>query len=176
MSWFKRAWRGEAKLWQVFWFPWALGLFLWLLSYLFPFVAEFLWRVASGNAGLVPFVLNMFFSLCVEIWAIVAIWRCAFNVRQQFWGYLARIWVVVAFWMQFTSIAMTYWYAQPSTLSPFLNRAQATVVQGVTAACLAQMTDYANQHQIEPKVYIDKNQTYLQKCIQFRSTNPPSAQ
>lgn len=34
-------------------------------------------------------------SLAVLIWGMVSVWRCAFNVKNHYWGYIARVMVVV---------------------------------------------------------------------------------
>ena len=30
-----------------------------------------------------------------EIWVLVSLWTCAFNVKAKFWGYCARVYVVL---------------------------------------------------------------------------------
>ena len=78
MSIINKAWRGEEKLWKIFW----LGL-------LFLAFISALGKVLVQN--LPPFALFYgLFRLAYIIWWLVSLWRCAFNVSARFWGYLAR--------------------------------------------------------------------------------------
>ena len=95
-------WKGEGKLWKVFW--------IW--NILIPFIASFIeqaviiihvyfmtdiqlnnplmYRVLIRSAVI---VLSLF-SFAYFIWSLVSLWRSAFNCSNRFFGYLARVWVV----------------------------------------------------------------------------------
>lgn len=75
----KAAWKGEERLWKVFW------------------IYNFLFGIALGIAmDHVPrfgLIIEAIVYTVVLIWAIrvfVALWRCAFNARWKGWGYVVR--------------------------------------------------------------------------------------
>ena len=86
MNWVKKAWRGEEKLWKVFWIYDILGGFLLVV------INKILGKIlgASLILGISDFVIWIVFC----IWITVSLWRCAFNLDWKFWGYIARIWAV----------------------------------------------------------------------------------
>lgn len=84
MSFIKRAWRGEEKLWKVFWLYNVLGGLL---------LNVFVYVIASVAFGLL--IVGVIFWLAYLVWVLVSIWRCAFNVNAKFWGYLARIYIIM---------------------------------------------------------------------------------
>ncbi len=76
-------WRGERRLWVVFW---VYGV---LLSTIVTGV--FLAQLATENPipGLKQFLIVAFIPYTV--WVPVSIWRCAFNVENELYGHMARI-------------------------------------------------------------------------------------
>ena len=89
MNWVKKAWRGEEKLWKVFWIygyvlPILIGLALW-------FVIK---NVLSADIvqkiiGIYSKIIDFYYVL----WSICA-WRCATNVKEKSWILAVRICVV----------------------------------------------------------------------------------
>jgi hypothetical protein len=93
----KLAWRGDLKLWQVFW----IGKLL---------ISSALYFLVSGLALL--FQSNwpvMIYSLLFPFYIIfifTAIWRCAPNCDNKIWMYLARAQIVFMILAVIFSIAM----------------------------------------------------------------------
>jgi|GEM_PF-5168210 len=85
MGFIKRAWRGEAKLWVVFW--------LW--GFLFPLLASLLLTFVIAAVPALTIPIGVLWLVYV-VWWIVAVWKCSFNVGARFWGYLARIYMCAA--------------------------------------------------------------------------------
>ena len=86
MGWIKRAWRGEERLWKVFW---IYGV---LMGIVFGLVGPIA-RSAFGNIG---FIVALVIQVIYWIWLLVAQWRCAFNAEWQIWSYVVRIFVVIS--------------------------------------------------------------------------------
>ena len=74
------AWKGNEKLWKVFWiYQWLFGITLssaWVVSEDFSVLAE----------GVVLVVLAVWF-----VWVAVAQWRCSWNASWRGWGYVVRV-------------------------------------------------------------------------------------
>ena len=87
----KDCWRGEEKLWKVFW------LYGVLLSIVVKISVGTLAAINPSIAGIILLSL-MILNLPYLIWWLVSIWRCAFNVDVNFWGYLARIFALPGIW------------------------------------------------------------------------------
>jgi hypothetical protein len=75
-----RAWRGQERLWKVFWLYGVATSSVLIAVYVFAFVVE---RVALRQTLVICFAPY-------TAWTLVSVWRCANNVREQFWGVLAR--------------------------------------------------------------------------------------
>ena len=75
-------WRGNGPLWKVFWLWGVLGS--WILAAVFGLLA----------AGLgISWPLYLVFGAVMvvyTIWILVAVWRCADNVRAEHWAPIAR--------------------------------------------------------------------------------------
>lgn len=85
---------GKTRLWRVFWLGFIpLVFLLTAISYAVVFFAI---GMPPWKFGLVMSVLGVF-SLLLLFVAWTAIWRCAWNARFRFWGYVARLFVVVYF-------------------------------------------------------------------------------
>lgn len=91
MGFFKRAWRGEEKLWKVFWLYGVLLYTVLSLVFLVLLVPVVLASLMIPAFGLVPFIIMLPYT----VWVWVAVWRCAWNAKWRLWGYVARILVVV---------------------------------------------------------------------------------
>lgn len=74
-----RFWRGDERLWRAFWLFWFAGG--WAVSVVVSLLVQ-----SVGLPPLAAIALLMLYT----VWAGVAVWRCAFNVKTRFWGYLAR--------------------------------------------------------------------------------------
>jgi len=88
MKWIVHSWQGSEELWRVIWIYGAFFIFL-------ARVAGVAIRLATGidMDNLAPADENQVTRLQViyGVWLLVALWRCAFNVRRRIWGYLTRI-------------------------------------------------------------------------------------
>ena len=93
VTWFK----GEERLWKPYWLGGVVGGICWqILSYLADFAGMFV--------SIFVLVLTVFY----QCWLLPAIWRCAFNVNSNVWGYLARVSVVFAVlgWIAIVALAI----------------------------------------------------------------------
>ena len=88
ISFFKNAWKGEAKLWKVFW---LMGLLLAAISIVFFLLLTPLMFI-SPYAYMGIFVAWIF---VVNGFQLTANWRCAFNCGWKGWGYIVRTFVVL---------------------------------------------------------------------------------
>ena len=97
-----KAWHGEESLKKVFWIYSILGLLL------FSFLLNFLQLVgvsAEENGHSTNGLLSLMVALTIGfivymIWALGSLWKCSFNVKWKWWGYLSRLyilWFVLAF-------------------------------------------------------------------------------
>jgi|ERR1019366_22795 hypothetical protein len=90
MKWFRRAWRGEEKLWRVFW----------LYSVLVPLTAYLFLIVLPIRIYATPLVTYSYFFVgwaALNCWLIVPMWRCGDNTNWWVWTRLARINVLIMF-------------------------------------------------------------------------------
>ena len=76
-------WRGEGRLWLVFW---IYGVLLSIIV-----TGVFLAQLATEDPipGFKQFLIVAFIPYTV--WILVSIWRCAFNVENELYGYMARV-------------------------------------------------------------------------------------
>lgn len=89
MEWIKRAWRGEEKLWKVFW------IYGFVIPYAFVSIVVFIsWHKFSYEEALkINKVINYSLNPYLFFWGI-CVWRCADNVKKKIWETLA---IIVAF-------------------------------------------------------------------------------
>jgi hypothetical protein len=80
-----RAWKGEEKLWKVFW------IYNIVLSAVLSVAIEFI----PVQIGAISYAV-LFFCLAWAILISVALWTCAFNADWAGWGYLIRAMIVLA--------------------------------------------------------------------------------
>lgn len=86
MEWMKRAWRGEERLWKVYWIYGFVGGVVYS-------ILSFVLGMLSLGILLIPLML---FFLVYFVWVTVAQWRCAFNANSRVWGILVRILIVIS--------------------------------------------------------------------------------
>ena len=101
-----KAWNGQENLWKVFWLYNVLGPLLFALMFSlvqgFGISAE---NNGHGSNGLAILSGVIAITLIVYlIWALRSLWKCAFNVKSKFWGYICRVWVI---WFAFSFIYST---------------------------------------------------------------------
>jgi len=89
MGFFKRAWKGEEKLWKVWW----------LFGVPLNIVSKILQKMSEMAPPPIPIQVIWLLLLCAFVlwvyWCI-AVWRCAPNVETKSWTYVARALVVVS--------------------------------------------------------------------------------
>lgn len=97
------AWRGDAPLWRVYWLQGVLASG--------AAAAATLLAVTHGWVGPAGLLLLLAAGAAYTAWLLVAIWRCAFNVRgaplgvpPEAWGVLAR-WLTVAWAINLAGLA-----------------------------------------------------------------------
>ncbi len=106
----KSAWKGNERLWKVFWIYFVFG----------TFVIWFMQKVALSieSAGALNNVLGRLLTILFGVltttyfvWVITSLWMCAFNSGSRALGYLSRalvIWVFVSFLGILASIALQH--------------------------------------------------------------------
>ena len=91
MSFVARAWKGEEKLWKVFW---GGGLIWPLLIISLTFlITIFLFPGRESEAAAFPLLI---IALSYFLWWPISVWRCAKNTNSNYWGIAAR-WSAPAF-------------------------------------------------------------------------------
>jgi len=85
--------RGGEKLSVVFWYCCVLGQLgvVLLLLAVWTLVGHSLPATLQTVAG----VLIAIPVVAYEIWVLVSLWTCTFNVKVKIWGYAARAYVVI---------------------------------------------------------------------------------
>ena len=91
----RRVWRGEERLWKVYWLVaimggWALGTSVGVLA----------------RAGILNNFLGLALLAVYAVYCGVGVWRCAFNVERPIWGYAAR--TVIGFSTIFFVVAVVW--------------------------------------------------------------------
>ena len=80
-----RIWRGEERLWKVYWLVAILGG--WALATLVG---------AMVRTGFLYDLLGLALLVIFAGYCAVGVWRCAFNVQRMIWGYAARAIIAVS--------------------------------------------------------------------------------
>lgn len=92
-----RSFNGLEKLWMAYWIN-----FVAINAAVSNLVDQF---IIDKNLSIQMIFLIV--SLTVLFWSIVSVWRCAFNVENNYWGYIARLIVsvgpLVSFYFSFSS-------------------------------------------------------------------------
>lgn len=86
MNQIKAAWKGDEKLWKVFW------IYNWLFGTAFGIGMDY-----SENFGLLIQLVVLVVVTAWLVWVVVALWRCSFNARWRGWGYVVRTLMVIGF-------------------------------------------------------------------------------
>ena len=82
----KASWKGNERLWKVFW----------IYNWLFGAAFDLAWKAAEPRLPIAAEVVLALLGLVWGVWVIVSLWRCAFNASWRPWGYIARGLVVVS--------------------------------------------------------------------------------
>ena len=203
MGWIKRAWRGEEKLWKVFW----IGLLLpQIISMCIGMYKGFMLGFEAAHQHVpisyVPFSTQPWWLCTVIAWYIfieILVTKCGSNTRRNFWKYIAHIMMVVA--IVFAILAaigvltrgsqLGFTIAPNASVPPSLSN-KTDVPSAVSippmptavapteqayymSSCQKAMADYAQNNGADPQQYIAKNQAYLQQCVQYNITkNTPT--
>lgn len=148
MNFVKRAWRGEEKLWKIFW----------IFGVAFGFAYNYLLSLFSGGA--VFWALVALF-IVYDIWLSVALWRCAFNSGLKIWGYIARIIAVILIIMYIGAAAATVFGGKQIA---------------VLDECQKQMETEARAQNVELQTYIHQhiNECFAAKGSEMRLTSLPA--
>jgi hypothetical protein len=86
--------RGKERLSAVFWYYQVCGnVALVLVAVLLTALAD----IYLQDAALIFAVIVIVAPIIVyQMWVLVSLWNCAFNVRRAFWGYASRLFVCYA--------------------------------------------------------------------------------
>lgn len=87
-----RAFSGQERLVVVFWLYAVLGGVL--VSALSRFGLNAADSAGTRTAEIALSGLVLLLGIAYYSWALVSVWRCAFNARRRFWGYVARTYAV----------------------------------------------------------------------------------
>jgi len=107
----QQAWRGEERLWRVFW---VYGVALSIVGFFGSLAVELGTAMSSGVVGtpsestwFLYYHIWLAVSECYWVWLGVSLWRCAFNVQRRVWGHGARTLAVV---VVIASLVQLYFY------------------------------------------------------------------
>lgn len=197
MGFIKRSWRGETKLWKVFW-----------LGGIVVAIGEgILWALLAGSSLLAVILL----AGIMHGWLFLAVWRCAFNCGWRMWGYIARVlgvigiisWLSMAYFGYMVSSAQN---AQMVCMREITARAKATGTMLVGAelkkamedclkskgnlefsvefsypdqpaklsarkACEKTLRAHAAKGGAEPETYVAQNEAWIEQCVRQRLGN-----
>jgi len=78
-------WKGLDPLWKAYWLYFVVG----------SFVVNNLADLALSTGSKFVLIGYLIFILTYLVWAITSVWRCAFNTKKKYWGYIARAIVVI---------------------------------------------------------------------------------
>ncbi len=85
MSSLSKAWRGEERLWKVFWIYGVIGTIVLLV----------LLSIVNSIFGSTIAIVYALIIVAYTLWLTVAEWRCAFQTDWKIWGYVVRILIVL---------------------------------------------------------------------------------
>jgi hypothetical protein len=84
----KRAWRGDAPLWRVYWIYGVLGSMVLTAAIAVPALEGwYSWPAATAAVTV---------GLAYTSWILVSIWRCAFNIETEPLGIPRDAWAMLA--------------------------------------------------------------------------------
>jgi len=91
VNFFRKAWRGEERLWKVWWFVGApLGILNAAVSIWLNEASE----TNSGMSSLFPLIAWLILVAAYFAWCHMALW-CAKNVEIKAWEYLAKFLIIM---------------------------------------------------------------------------------
>ncbi len=105
MNAFQAAWKGEEKLWKVFW------LYNFIIGSALIYALEYAANFGAGVELSVGVVV-----LAWAVWVMVSLWRRAFNTGWRRCGYVARSVVVFSIAMLVLVIVRPFIGVDPDTL------------------------------------------------------------
>jgi hypothetical protein len=146
MCWFKRAWRGEERLWKVFWLYSVLGP---IVAYLALIVVP----LETKNIVIVSY--SYFFALLAVFnsMLVVPLWRCAANTSWWLWTRLARIEVLLL-------IVQILVFVFSGGVSDLSGRERAS------EACRVILEDQAREKHVDISQYVSDHHQEEATCIQ----------
>ena len=83
-------WNGEQKLWKAFW---LMG-FVFQILFLYFLLVLLYFGVLIGLTWSIKVTIFLLSNI-YQIWILVSIWNCAYNVRYKTWGHLSRSIVIL---------------------------------------------------------------------------------
>ena len=83
-------WNGEQKLWKAFW---LMG-FVFQILFLYFLLVVLYFGVLIGLTWSIKVTIFLLSNI-YQIWILVSIWNCAYNVRNKTWGHLSRSIVIL---------------------------------------------------------------------------------
>ena len=83
-------WNGEQKLWKAFW---LMG-FVFQILFLYFLLVLLYFGVLIGLTWSIKVTIFLLSNI-YQIWILVSIWNCAYNVRNITWGHLSRSIVIL---------------------------------------------------------------------------------
>ena len=83
-------WNGEQKLWKAFW---LMG-FVFQILFLYFLLVLLYFGVLIGLTWSIKVTIFLLSNI-YQIWILVSIWNCAYNVRNKTWCHLSRSIVIL---------------------------------------------------------------------------------
>jgi hypothetical protein len=94
-----KAWKGEERLWVVFWVYFFLVDFLNYLNFVFKVFPKLSYDSFFSSNSLfelyAKFAITSLLITFFRFLQIIFIWRCAFNCNWKVWGYISRTLIVM---------------------------------------------------------------------------------
>ena len=78
-------WNGEQKLWKAFW---LMG-FVFQILFLYFLLVLLYFGVLIGLTWSIKVTIFLLSNI-YQVWILVSIWNCAYNVKNKAWGHLSR--------------------------------------------------------------------------------------
>ena len=78
-------WNGDQKLWKAFW---LMG-FVFQIVFLYFLLVLLYFGTLIGLTWSIKVTIFLLSNM-YQIWILVSIWNCAYNVKNKAWGYLSR--------------------------------------------------------------------------------------
>ena len=91
---FSRAASGNERLYKVFWVLWMPFLLLTMIARKFAAGAP---SDGVDRSSVWPEYVGLIAFGIAAAWLLIAMWRCAPNVRLRIWFWLSRVYVVIQF-------------------------------------------------------------------------------